>query len=211
MPDPALPASLAAELADLRRRLDQLERSPRLQSSSISGGTLAIRDDAGALVAQVGDFTGPDGAADTGFYFPDDAVGVSRDHGLFRPRLQAEPRRLNQFENVTGGTFSPVWQWVTSVLASGVRASFAVWTPAGVTGEVRLKVTYATSSGDLLSYTATKVIPADTGAVPLYHTYLIDFRAITNPVPVGADVFVDVEARRTAGASAMVVYQPYPL
>lgn len=47
--------------------------------------------------------------------------------------------------------------------------------------------------------------------MPLYYTYLVDFRAITNPVPVGADVFVDVESRRTAGASAMVVYQPYPL
>lgn len=39
--------------------------------------------------------------------------------------------------------------------------------PAGVTGDVRLKITYATTSGDLVSYTATKVIPADTGPVPL--------------------------------------------
>lgn len=79
MPDPALPASLAAELAELRRRLDAVERSPRLPNSSIRGGALTILNEDGTdVVVKVGDFTGPDGASDTGLYFPDDAAGVSR-------------------------------------------------------------------------------------------------------------------------------------
>lgn len=92
MPDPALPASLAAELAELRRRLDAVERSPRLPNSSIRGGALTILNEDGTdVVVKVGDFTGPDGASDTGLYFPDDAWGSPGTMACSAPASRPSP------------------------------------------------------------------------------------------------------------------------
>lgn len=52
--DPALPSSLKAILADITRRLRNLERSPRLTSASIRGGLLRVLDDAGKAVLEMG-------------------------------------------------------------------------------------------------------------------------------------------------------------
>lgn len=206
MADPALPASLAAELADLRRRLDAVERSPRLPNSSIRGGALTILDDAGDIVAQVGDFVGPDGAPDTGLHFPNDRVGMSQEHGLFRPRLQVEARTLNVTQNTTSGTFSTLWQFVTRSMASGVEVTFACATDAATSAELRLEVI---RSGGGTSYSAVKTVPASNPST--YFTWLLDLRAITNPVTIGQPLFLNVQARRTGGAGTVYVFQPPPM
>ena len=52
--DPALPPSLKATLDDLKRRLANLERSPRLTSASIRNGLLRVLDAAGRAVVLLG-------------------------------------------------------------------------------------------------------------------------------------------------------------
>lgn len=52
--DPALPSSLKAVLDDFRRRLANLERSPRLTSASIRNGLLRVLDATGKAVVELG-------------------------------------------------------------------------------------------------------------------------------------------------------------
>lgn len=52
--DPALPASLAAELNDLKRRIRNLESSPRLTNASITG-RLRLYDELGRRRVELGD------------------------------------------------------------------------------------------------------------------------------------------------------------
>ncbi len=57
MHDPALPQSVVTEFRDLKRRLDNLERSPQLLSASIKGGTLRVLDSNGVEIAAIGEYT----------------------------------------------------------------------------------------------------------------------------------------------------------
>jgi hypothetical protein len=47
VPDPTLTPSLAAEMADLRRRLDTLERTTPLKSAAVRDGRVRFLDTAG--------------------------------------------------------------------------------------------------------------------------------------------------------------------
>lgn len=66
--DAALPSSLKAILDDIRRRLANLERSPRLTSASIRGGNLRVLDDSGRVAVELGTQTGGAGVR---FFRPD--------------------------------------------------------------------------------------------------------------------------------------------
>jgi hypothetical protein len=52
--DPTLPSDLASEMRDLKRRLDNLERSSALNSAAIRDGSLRILDDTNAEMGRIG-------------------------------------------------------------------------------------------------------------------------------------------------------------
>ncbi|MGD9705231.1 MAG: hypothetical protein AB7Q42_20880 [Acidimicrobiia bacterium] len=72
MADLALPASLKTEMDDLKRRLSAMEMAPRLQTSSLSAGTLSLLDSDRQVIVRIG--VQPDGR-ESAIDFYDPATG----------------------------------------------------------------------------------------------------------------------------------------
>ena len=212
MADPTLPPSLAAELADLRRRLDSLERSPRLPFSSTRGGAFRFLDDAGATRMTLGNVA-LDGSiggvsAAYGLMLRGDQGAIilmtrEGEDGLVYPELPVPVRDPSEAQaSTTSGSFVPLWEarWDFPPAAIYVCQGFCS-SSVGTTGEMRLRIgSSATSaltipSGASNIYTFEWLHPAPTG---LY-----------DPDATELNFIVQFEARRTGGAGNVSVGRPF--
>lgn len=198
MADMTVPRTLADRLADIERRLRAMERAPQLQDSSLTGGSITALNDAGQRVAEYGELVG----GGYGFAVNDantlNSVFVMNDsNGLSAPDRHHGWRDANASVNVTSATFVPVYRTLVLIPASRVVQVVVVTLQgAGTTGELRLSI------GGVAS-TAVKTLPAGV------QTDTIFMWAHGQPIGLGAAPQGWVlEARRTAGAGNVTVFEP---
>lgn len=217
--DPTLPPSLAAEIAELKRRLNNLERSPRLPFSSTRGGAFKFIDDAGgprfllgngALNAQLE--VVQQNTYGVALYGDDAAKGfvmAQGYRGIAYPRIILPMARLVDdpsgllYHVTTSGTFESIMS-TTQELPSHevVEAFFAVISDSGTVGEVRLL--------DVQSGLATNALSVNTsGAIKTAKFQWI------HPATVGLDdprggrdttLALRIQGRRVSGAGSLFVY-----
>lgn len=202
MADPRLPASLADELATLKRRIAALERkAANTVGTNTMTGTLSVEDDTGVERVRMGSI----GGGRSGIIAGDSPSGGGSDTffmvselGLEVPYLALPVNRPNDGVAVTSGTFTSVWEWsVGNLTTKALQCHFAVAGDAGTTGEVRMG--YA--AGGL--YTSTRAIAAGT---TVSTNFLWD---LPSGFVLGAGpYFFSLEARRTGGAGNIWIYRP---
>jgi hypothetical protein len=210
--DPTLPPSLAAEIADLKRRLSNLERSPSLPFSSFKGGALLFLDNDGNVRRAMGNvaFDGSVGGVTEGYgdyqYGDDQAVIVAAqegDRGIVYP-TQPIPMLPITAITVTSGTFTGLFEhrYDMEPAYEVIRIQMAASTGAGTTGEIRLNDSISGQS------TSAASIPALTNGI-------VDFMWL-HPAAVGLfdaghareSIHLSVQARLTGGAGGFSVFPP---
>ena len=214
MSDPTLPPSLAAEIAELKRRLNNLERSQRLPFSSTRGGAFLFLDDdgntrktlgnvnldgsIGGVTAAYGEFMRGDGGA---------LIFMTREgeRGMVYPEVTLPGRALTPtFDlTITSGTFTSYWEYRNVFPAYEVfNLIMQCATDVGTTGEVRL----------LCGATATSV-----ATIPSNGNGEVHFEWL-HPAPTGlydprarpeGNLVVGVQVRRASGAGNVYIDQPY--
>lgn len=212
MSDPTLPPSLAAELADLRRRLDNLERSQRLPFSSTRGGAFRFLDNNGATRMTLGNVAldGSIGGATAayGLMLRGDQGAIilmtrAGEDGLAYPELPVPVRDPNEAQSsTTSGTFAQLWEarWDFPPAAIYVCQGFCS-SAVGTTGEMRLRIGATSTSaltipsGASNIYTFEWLHPAPTG---LY-----------DPNPTELNFIMQIEARRTSGTGNVSIARPH--
>lgn len=203
MADPRLPASLADELASLKRRLAALERQAANGiGTNTMTGTLSVEDDTGVERVRLGSLGGgrsgiiagnnPSGGGSDTFFMVSEL-------GLEVPYIPLAVSKPNDYVSVTSGSFLAVWEWPIGIVTTkGIQATFVVSADAGTTGEVRM------GSGYLSAYTSVISIPAGSADTYLYHWEL------PAPYVLGAGpYFMSLEVRRTGGGGSIHAYRPY--
>jgi len=222
MADPTVPQTLADRLATVERRLAALERSPQLTSSSIKGGTLRVLRAAGTPVAALGEdstntvgtvlydssgnviaafgqvpaLTGADGVqlgttADPTFLW-NTTDGQLRPHqiSVFAPSQGAQV--------ITSGTFVLAHDcWFEKPQTKYLHVRFAVGIDAGVTGEFRMVHVSGSTSNTL-------TLSSVPGAV-----FTVELAWAPTSLAINTAAKFRLEARRTAGAGNVNVYNPY--
>lgn len=213
--DPSFSPSLAAEIIDLKRRLDNLERSPSLPFSSARGGAFFYFDDSSGPRWAMGNIhvtaDGNVGTSEQDVYgvvgFGDSSsAGLflrQGQRGLAYPGLSFTFHDYQVFKAITSGAFVPVWNvQLDQVVGEVVKVVFGVGTDAGTTGDVRLS--------DAVSGAVTTVasLPANSFKFVSYEwlhpatTGLFDSRVR------GTRLDLRVDAKRTGGAGNVNVYLP---
>jgi hypothetical protein len=184
--------SLASELQDMKRRLANLERSPRLTSASIS-------DPAGVVRVRLGRLN--DDGTDFGIIVADqngaDVFEVSG-VGMSAPYIPVTVSDAGTFDTVTAGTFTATrWHLQAETMShAGLYAWMLLYADAGTNGEVRI-----TCPG--LGTATSPIVVTGTGA-----SSYSQFRWLHGSAMNVGPVQFSVEARRTAGAGAFRVYEP---
>lgn len=114
-------------------------------------------------------------------------------HAAFRPR---DSTAEAAYTNVTSATFVPVYTaQFGQVTHQGLQAFVTATTPVGTTGEIRLSITGGATTSPI-------VIPSgEPGAIQ-------EFRWLHGVALNVGPVSITVEARRTAGAGAVTVWNP---
>ena len=205
MTDPALPQSLITEIGDLKRRLDNLERSPQLLSSSITGGALRVLDSSGNEIAVLGDFTAGEGDA-TGIRIQNsagaDILFISEVSGFGIPRRAVpwRPAIVADFESTTSASFVDAWDSQLGVVdANGLKTQFVVTLNAADTAEVKIVLGAAnTDTVSLLGSTATQ--------------WTVDLKWNHGITLGGGPILFRLQVRRSAGSGGNVnVHRPHPL
>lgn len=208
---PTLPADVAAKLADLERRLDNLERSPRLPFSSTRGGAFVFFDENGSPRWVMGNVhvTGA-GAIQTQEAYAvvgqgDGGATVfalrQGDRGIGLPIINLPMVRTNNFIVVTSGTFASTHN-VTVDFSSWEVINFetALGVDAATTGEIRLR--------DGITGQTTNAIQVVGPAIPIVRFAWLHPAACGSGDPRGRSVTLglNVEARRVSGAGNVNVY-----
>lgn len=210
--DPTLPADLAAEVKELKRRLDNLERSPRLPFSSTRGGAFIFQDTSGNVRRAMGNVTldgsiGGITAAYGDFLYGDGGAIIimarEGDRGVVYPDLDI-PLHSPASVNVTSGTFQTLWESYTNFPAHEViHIEMAVQSDAGTTGEIRL---IENASNQVTSV----------ASIPAAYNGVVGFEWL-HPAPTGlydprvrpaANMALGVQVRRTAGAGNVIAFPP---
>jgi hypothetical protein len=214
--DPTLPPSIATELADLKRRLDNLERSPSLPVSSTRGGVFVFLDNDGVVRAaegNVNDAGQPVAGAAYGFFLYGDTGTLlvaqkTGDKGITFPNQKIsfhDP--LNPL--VTSGTFVTLWEdYVSQPAHEVVYIEISAFTDVGTTGEIRLI--------DNLTNTVTSVASYPSGTnkqtnFEWIHPAGVGAFATRNQGPGAvstAALQLAIQARRTGGAGNFGVHPP---
>lgn len=193
MADPALPSSLAAVIADLDRRLRNVERSPQLGHAAITDGVLSVYDGSGNLVGYIGEAAAGEHGLRVRTTAGSEVLRVSAENLLAYPYLHIPARQAGERLAVTAGSFTTAWRathhWVPS---KDVRIDVTIVTDAGTTGDVRVY----DGSG---AYTAVQSVAA--GASVSLTWRWIHGREFTNTT-------FEVQAQRTGGAGNVYVYEP---
>ena len=203
--DPAI--RLEERIRQLERQVSDLSAARNLRRSSMRGGLVRWLDEAGTEVVGLGaqGFAGYAGtrsgrgglrvvSQDGDLMF----LATAED-GLVWPPLQATFGRLNDGIAVSTGTFTPVWQCYTALTARTVNTIATFTAPAGTTGEARLVI------GGTGFVTDARPIAA---GIQTDVTFSWDLES--TGLAVGTSVFINVEARLTAGAGPLFSYLPRP-
>lgn len=176
-PDPVLPPSLAAEVADLKRRLANLERSPSIPFSSSRGGVFVFRDNAAAPKPrfELGNAslagTGLPSGNQYGVFARGDEAGIALmlregSRGLISPSLPVSfvDRDSSNAIIVTSSTFVETHEsYILFPSHEVLTARVIVSTDASTTAEVRLINLDTDSVTDSLTVSAstTKIVVFD--------------------------------------------------
>lgn len=217
MSEPVTPAdadSLLKRVAELERRLEDVERSPALTRSSIDGGLLELRDLADppktrfylGEFATAGGLSQPDTGTRYGYNVRDEDGVICIevvDKGFSWPwfPIPARPRKAitagGYYVDVTSGSFESCFTAEVGVVLSDVLFwQGVITTDAGTTAQYRLNnqvVSGATTTSRSLA-AASQVT--------------FDFMWLHGQ-PLGSGPFIPtLEVRRTAGAGLVHVYWP---
>jgi hypothetical protein len=213
--DPTLPPSLAAEIADLQRRLNNLERSQRLPFSSTRGGAFVFLDsnlnhrlDMGSVAVD-----GSIGNGDTtpyGVFIRGDGGGFvvgtrAGDRGLIAPNI---PMNMHDpfSKVVTSGTFVSLYESICFFPAHQVvHVQAAVIVDAGTVGEVKLVEGFTSTATSVLNLPAGTNSRLDFEWLHPASVGLYDSQAVTTTA-----LWVQMHVRRVSGAGNVTVYYPDP-
>ena len=201
MADLSVPPSIAAELADIKRRLRAMEGAPQLQNSSLTGGKITALNDDEQRVAEFGSLVGGGyGIAINDADTLNSVLLVNDENGMRAPGVPWAFRDSTAFLAVTSGTFELTYRTFAAILASSsVEVTVVLATDVGTTGEVRMGV----QGGP---YAATQSIGS--GANLTFNWGWL--HGLGFGLGSTGQHFV-IEARRTGGAGNVYVFQPDPL
>jgi hypothetical protein len=191
-----MPPDLSNELRELQRRLETLERSPRLTSASIDDEDGNTRVVLGRL-AEDGSFGIEVFDTDGNRVFAVDEVGLTH------PRINVPYRKASDLVGpITSGSFIDTWEAALGVLTGdSVRFSCLVATDAGTTAEARLEVP------QLGLTSAVRSIAAGNSSVTSTWTW-------KPPLPIGeygSGLLIQLQVRRASGAGNVYSYAPSSL
>lgn len=210
MPEINRPDDLAAELADMRRRLEALETGQRATKTSIRNGLLRILDTDGSAVVEVGKRS--DGLVGLFVYSSSGLpmFAADNDGGVSTPVYPlswlgnpAEPIDSNGRKTTTSATFSALWRTYKAFAFGdqfGYNFNFSV--PSGTTGDWQLTAVEVGGS-------SPAVVASGTG---LTNTVVNVAAIVTLPPSAtisGTDAVLgryfnfQLEMRRTAGAGVV--------
>lgn len=210
--DPTLSPSLAAELADLKRRLDNLERSPKVPFSSTRGGVFSFLDEDGNLRFALGNETGLDGSINGittvyGAFGHGDGNAIAfalreGDRGLTYPIFPV-PLHDVVSKVVTSGSFVGLWECNVDFPALEVlNIRGAVQSDVGTTGELRIVDSFSGINTNVLT------IPSNTNSAYSFEWIHPASVGLYDDRPRLGGLALAVHARRTGGAGNLTVFQP---
>ena len=215
MPKAAEDTTLLTQLADIERRLRNLESAPQLTQSSIQDGSVRVLDASSVERFKMGKL-------DTGVYGvrgKDTAGAVIfevNSTGLSRPLIQIPTSNVfSTYVDVTAGATTRVWTGATGAISHDALALVLYTNCAvGTTGSVTLRLeihpdnTYGTAATTDITSAAFALTSANNG----YH-YLK--WAHGGPINAGSTdikgVRISVMAYRTGGAGTVGIWQPEQL
>lgn len=213
--DPTLPPSLAAELADLKRRLANLERSPSIPFSSARGGVFTYLDETGKPRFELGNVNlvaGLQVPADQpyGVFARGDDAGIALmlregNRGLVSPLLPVPFVNRDGGVTVTSATFVETHQsWVLFPAHEVIKVQVTVDCPAATTAEVRL-INFATDET-----TNAFTVPANTSQVVTFDWLFSDVSVglYDQHAHTAVDMTCVLQARRASGAGNVIVHTP---
>jgi hypothetical protein len=187
-------------LADLARRVRDLERRPTLRNTSMTSGTTTIRDDNDVTRVRLG--LTADGGSDYGlviFNESSEVVYETGAAGVAYPRQALQVYKAGDVKTITSGTWDQAWTMVTAyAVADAVQVQVAVATPVGTTAEARLTCPSISGSPS----TAVHTVPSGTTAY-----YEWKWAPAGLEVGVGPITFM-LEVQRTGGTGDVAVYPP---
>lgn len=194
--------NMAMQIADLARRVKDLESAPQLGTSSIRGGSLAVLDGSGEPIALLGNVPNSAGAQDaTGFLVVDPVSGqatiwANDDDGLLCPQQGAAWHIITERFDSVSATFETAFEArFEQVACPWVKTTVILSADATTPGEARL---IHVQSG---AVTNTKSIPAGSNA--LYTAYWTHGAAVhTGPATI------QLQIRRVSGAGQVHAYTP---
>jgi hypothetical protein len=197
----------------MESRLANLERSPRLQASSIGeggltvtdggriqveGGAIVVRNTAGTVVGVLGDGNG-DGVSGLQVAADNTApvLTVTENEGIVQPILPL-PMTRTAPEVVTSASFAATHEHrLQAATGNAIRLEAAIGTDVGTTAEARIRLAAGSDT-----YSAVQSVPS--GSAP---TLIWAWSAPS--LIVGAGTYlVQLEVRRTSGAGNVYVYPP---
>lgn len=211
MNDPALPASLAAEVRELRRRLAALERAARMPHTSMRGGSFRLlREDTGGVLFQFGATVDGNSTPVYGVAGYDaDGVTVSAWNQATRGRVYPnEQAQWIQPALVTVATTA--WTKVAGVRLFGLDndallADAPVITDPATTAEVRIFDEFTGAA------TAAVTVPANANGRAYFrwrHPFTVGWGDPLDAGTVGFSAFLAWQVRRTTGTGNVYAYPP---
>ena len=198
MADPALPPNILREIAELRDRVQTLERANQLQASSVRGGAFVVLDDDGVEVARAGRLPN----TTDGFTVSSDTVGFDHLHvngqlGVALPWLTHNWYDSSLSKTVTSGTFAEVWRCVFELTTSpALRFRVPVNLDSSCTLELRVLLNTVQLGSDLVVAPSTVTT--------------LDYRKIHGVGLLAGPVTLQLMARRTSVGGTGLVYMPTP-
>jgi hypothetical protein len=213
---------LLARIADLERRIRNLETSPRLTQSSVKDGAVTFYDAATRRVVVIGKqpdtgkwgisvfdaltgnrvvYLGEYGTNLYGMFVDrtpgDGVIEANTSDGIISPWLTHPFRRLNDFVAVTSGTFVSTHEAAVELIQSKAARVRIPWTTdGGTTGEVRL----------FLNGSATNARSLAAGGAGE-----AEFKWLHGATLGSGPQFFQIQARRTGGAGNVDIYMPLGL
>lgn len=200
MTDPIHRPDLGREVAELKRRLDALERSPKLTDARVTG-YLRVVDDTEQERARIGrnaegtDFELSLMDADGVELFRTDATGLSRPQASV-PMF----RTTDVLATTTSGSWTDLWELrFQSLWSEGLGVGMAITVSVGTTAEVRIGISNVPLWSNALALSASANLTAE---VLWLHS-----RDLGQVSPLTSSL-LKVQGRVTSGAGAVNVQAP---
>jgi hypothetical protein len=204
MQDQSAPSNAEAQFAkwkqETEERLRALETAPRISNTSQRGGSFILLDDQGREVWTFGQYTrgaftdygilcqAPDGGPTN-----PTTLEVNTD-GMEAPWIPLQVTRSSEFVVVTSGAYVNVWECTAGLLVSNaIEWASVVGCDAATTADCRLEIPGVKTSGVIACAAAS--------FTSLIWSWLHEQN-------LGANMYVNLQVRRTSGAGNVNVYHP---